>query len=147
MCAAKLSIPKQESACDLGIAQNAEQLQQWLDSLPVADVENSALMVLQLLGMTNRCELQLDFRLRLMRNLNPLVDHLVSSLRSKYSVGESPYSSPKNIKRIGVVKKLLQEMGFGFKILITKLYAMEEQAVRADLASSIFHTMRLNASR
>lgn len=147
MCAAKLSIPKQEIGCELGINQTPEALKLWLDSLPVADVEKSTLMALRLLMAANRCGLDVTFHLHLMRSLVPLVDHLVSALRAKYSTGESPYSSERNIKRIEAVKTLLHEMGHGFKIAITKLYGSADPADRPHLSYCIFHAARINACR
>ncbi len=147
MCSAKLSIPKQDPSRELGIPQSTQALQQWLDGLPVADAEKSTMMVLQLLASSNRCDLNLEFRLQLLKSLVPITDHLVQSLRSKYQMGESPYSSARNIKRIEAVKALLQELGYGFKILITKLSAKEDKESLQYLSSAIFHTVRINACR
>jgi len=147
MSTAKLSIPKQEVKCELGINPTTEGVRQWLDSLPAADVEKSTLMVLRLLMAANRCELEVKFRIHLMRNLAPLVDHLVGALRSKYNTGESPYSSSKNVKRVEAVKTLLYEMGHGFKISITKLYNCSDSSGKELLSYSIFQVTRINACR
>ena len=147
MCAAKLSIPKQDAECQFGIEQTPKKLQQWLDELPIADIEKSTTLVLQQLMPANRCDLDVHFRIKLMRELATVADHLIRALRAKYSISESPYASIKNIRRIEAVKTLMQEMGYGFKVIISKLYNVDNANAQQQLSYALFQTMRLNARR
>ena len=147
MCAAKLSIPKQDAECQFSIEQNPKKLQQWLDELPITDIEKSTTRVLQQLIAANRCDLDVHFRIKLMHELAIITDQLIHALRAKYSISESPYASVKNIRRIEAVKTLMQEMGYGFKVIIAKLYNLDNADAQQRLSYALFQTMRLNARR
>ncbi len=147
MCAAKLSIPKSDAECKFGIEQNQKKLQQWLNELPITDIEKSTTQVLQQLIPANRCDLEVHFRIKLMHELAIISDHLIHALRTKYSISESPYASVKNMRRIEAVKTLLQEIGYGFKLIISKLYSVANADARQQLSYALFQTMRLNARR
>lgn len=147
MYAAKLSIPKQNSSRKLTLVENPEHLQKWLDDLPIVDIEKSTTMVLELLSAANRTKINVSSRIHLLKKLSPLSDLFIKSLRAKYNHGASPYSSARNINRLETVKTLLHEMGYGFKLVITRLFTIIDSTVDDDLAYAIFNAMKANASR
>jgi len=139
MCATKLSIPKPLVGREFTIGQDQAAIKKWVDALPTADSEKTVLMVLPVLIEANRLELDYRLRSHFMGLLAPVMDQVIAPIRQRYHASHSPFSSEKNIKRTELIKRIYQEMGFGYKLIISQVVNATDQESSTFLPGAILH--------
>ena len=99
-----------------------ENLQGWLDSLPLTDVTDSGRQVVTVLQKYNSVAMDTDVRFESMVRFAPVVGQLLEATRDKLRGSAFPLSS-KNLERAMMAMKFVQHMADGFKICVTELDA------------------------
>ena len=93
------------------------RLQPWLSALHTADVEKSAMRVLEVLRAYNRVQLKPEVRYKALVTLIPLATEYINALRGKYRGSPFPLSQKLRFKA-ELVLQFTDELANGFKILI-----------------------------
>ena len=96
MFAPKLSTPpKYASLPKLIVEPRAEMLAEWLAHLPLANPQQSARDIVDVLTQLNRIEIVAKKRLALLETLRPRILELAPTLRKEYIDAELPLSERK----------------------------------------------------
>lgn len=94
-----------------------KQMEQWLASLPLADVNTTARMVFEQLTQMNQIDLPNGHRLKSLDLIAPTVDYLSQALRPLF-VGTSFPLHRKGRKAVSLCRRLQIELVLGYKRLI-----------------------------
>jgi len=103
------------------LSPKPKALKAWLGSLPLGDMEASALHLLKALREYNRCKLAPALRLETLNIYGRLVQELSAGLAAKYRDSSFPFSE-RDRERCMVVNKLYEEMAHGFKWLVNDYF-------------------------
>ncbi|OGT19588.1 MAG: hypothetical protein A2V90_02995 [Gammaproteobacteria bacterium RBG_16_57_12] len=127
-----LSIPKQDPGRRLSIGCSSGEISAWLDALPIADPEKALLQLLPALEEMNQCVLDIRTRYQAMKEFGALADKFIEPIRKKYLMAPFPLSG-KNYERAVQIKRLLQEMATGYKIVFSHYMADKRDLSKADI--------------
>jgi len=143
MTGIKLQIPRQQPAHTASIDTHPKQVQAWIASLPMANVNETAGHVLRVLKEFNRMPMASADRHHIMGLIQPVVDHVVKAIKKRYLTATFPLSE-KIGKNVDVVRSLLAETAFGYKIIVVELVPTggQEEIEEIMLLDSIRHTIR-----
>jgi len=142
MTGIKLQIPRQRSTHTASIDTHPKQVQAWIASLPMANVNETADHVLKVLKEFNRMSMAPAERHRIMGLVQPVVDHVVKAIKKRYVTTTFPLSD-KIAKNVDLVRDLLAETAFGYKIIVLELIPSggQEEIEEIMLLDSIRHTI------
>ncbi|MEW5754937.1 MAG: hypothetical protein AB1810_01405 [Pseudomonadota bacterium] len=135
-----LQTPKQDPAHSFSLGASITDATEWLDSLPGLSSDEAASMILPVLLEANRSVLGAEFRRELLQRLNDLAAPAIAVLREKYLSSYPPMSTKKDVERVLLVRRLLEELGYGYKILIAE-YARAGASDAAQQAEAIFFSL------
>lgn len=135
-----LLIPKQDPAHGFSLGASITDATEWLDSLPALSSDEACSAILPVLLEANRSVLTVAFRHELLQRLNALATPAIAALREKYLSSYPPMSTKKDAERVLVVRRLLQELGYGYKILIAE-HARTRESDSAQQAQAIFFAL------
>jgi hypothetical protein len=120
----KLNIPERNSNPNVTINPSVSQVRADLDALPLANPRESCIRIHEVLHQLNRAPLDMTVREQIMAVILPLLDDLISSVRSTYLNTTLPLAErPRQSARI--IQDLLTELSYGYKIIVQEL--LEEQ--------------------
>lgn len=138
----KLRIPERAHNPSVTINPSITQVRASLDALPLANARESCVRIHDLLKPLNRAPLDLHVRTQIMAMILPLLDDLVSSVRSTYLNMPLPLA-PKQGRSAGIIHDLQTELSYGYKIIVQEL--LEEQAATGSgttqLPQAIYYAM------
>lgn len=141
MCAAKLSIPKQITGRTLSIGVRTEDIASWLDSLPLADHEKAVRMFLPVLIEFNRIEIEAGQRYQILRQLTAVAIEITKGIQQKYLGSNAGNIDRRSLERSAVVRRMQQELAYGYKIIISKAANDPGSIPKEQVATSAFYAM------
>ena len=133
----QLSVPERRPSMDVQRELQTSTLQTWLNGLPLANTTQAAQQLLEQLRRGNRAVLGAPPWYTAIELLRPPVDALIETLKSRYLGAVLPLS-PRNHAYAVMVHDLLEEMAYGYKIILIDL-------LNTVARSSAEHQMLLNA--
>ncbi|MDD5403514.1 MAG: hypothetical protein PHZ14_03140 [Sulfuricella sp.] len=111
----KLSIPAPEQ--NLTVETRPEQVAEWLDTLPHANLNEAARAILDTLSAMNRSKVAEDTRLKLLELYRASITRLMPSLEQQFS--GQPLPLPEKSRLIAAQARQLQiELAYGYKIIL-----------------------------
>jgi hypothetical protein len=138
----KLSIPQRNSNPAVTINPSLDQIKAILRGLPLANPEKCCTLILQELFRLNRAPFAVKARIEIMALLLPMLDDMINSVRQSYIHDALPLSNRRQ-QSAQLVKRLLTEMSYGYKIIVHEL--LEESgastASLAHLPQAIYYAM------
>lgn len=142
----KLQVPAQDQIDAATLDPRPEDINKWLDSLHIADVEKSAVKVLEVLRRYNRAQLQPDLRYKALLALIPLATEYIGALRNKYRGNPFPLKQKDRFKA-ELVLQYTNELAYGFKIIISDAAGNEKNLKTSEkvLIHSVFFAMNFLA--
>lgn len=133
----RLSVPERRPSVDGLRELQTAALQTWLNSLPLANTVEAAQQLLGVVRRGNRTVLGAPLRHSAIELLRPPVDALIETLKSRY-LGAALPLAPRNRVHAVTVHELLEEMSYGYKILLIDL-------LNAPTRGAVEQQMLLNA--
>lgn len=143
MFAPKLSTPpKYASLPKLIVEPRAEMLAEWLAHLPLANPQQSARDIVDVLTQLNRIEIVAKKRLALLETLRPRILELAPTLRKEYIDAELPLSERKK-QRHELGQQLFAELAFGYKLIVMDILLTEKEVhdPRETLIPALYQAM------
>lgn len=138
----KLRIPERAHDPSVTINPGIAQVRDALDALPLANARESCIRIHDLLHPLNRAPLDLGVRSRIMAMILPLLEDLISSVRSTYLNMPLPLAE-KQGRNARIIQNLQTELSYGYKIIVQEL--LEEQLATGSgttqLPQAIYHAM------
>jgi hypothetical protein len=138
----KLRIPERAHNPSVTINPGITQVRASLDALPLANARESCVRIYDLLQPLNRAPLDLNVRTQIMAMILPLLEDLISSVRSTYLNMPLPLVE-KQARNALIISKLQTELSYGYKIIVQEL--LEEQvatgAGTTKLPQAIYYAM------
>jgi hypothetical protein len=113
----KLSIPAQDLPGVSSLDPHPRILDGWLAALRMANVEESAQRVFDVLRKYNRCQIDPMTRYKAMSLLRPVIKELTNTLKNKYLCHTFSFTE-KQRRGANTIKQFLEETAFGYKIII-----------------------------
>lgn len=142
MTGIKLQIPRQRTTHTASVDAHPKQVRDWIASLPMANVAETADHLLSVLKEFNRMPMAPADRHRIMGLIHPVVDHAVKAIKKRYVTTTFPLSD-KIAKNVDLVRDLLAETAFGYKIIVLELIPSggQEETEEIMLLDSIRYTI------
>lgn len=138
----KLNIPERNNNPNVTINPSVAQIKATLDALPLANARESCIQLNSMLNELNRAPLDLNVRSQIMAMVLPLLEDLISSVRSTYLSAPLPLAE-RNKQSANSIQDLLTELSFGYKIIVQEL--LEEQIATStgstQLPQAIYYAM------
>ncbi|MEW5757185.1 MAG: hypothetical protein AB1810_12870 [Pseudomonadota bacterium] len=139
MCAAKLSYPQQYAGRKFSIGSSREELDRWLSRQEGRDVLHAAHELLRGLVELNRLSAYTPVRYHIMKRIIRHADPLLLELIANYNPDRALLSAGDKRDEAGLIKQLIQELAFGFKIVITELANREDLEQLKEQTSHIIY--------
>lgn len=138
----KLRIPDRSHDPSMTINPGLHQVRSTLDGLPLANARECCIRIHDLLKPLNRAPLDLQVRTQIMALILPLLEDLISSVRTTYLNMPLPLAE-KQQRNARIVQNLQSELSYGYKIIVQEL--LEEQAATGigstKLPQAIYYAM------
>ena len=112
-----LSVRERGAARQTQVTLTARAVSSWLDSLPIANIGESARQVYQFLVDVNGAALDVAERLKIMQALTKVVSHITDALRKHY-IGQSVSLNEKQRKIAALAQAMQSEMAIGYKTVV-----------------------------
>ncbi|NQD36561.1 hypothetical protein HPT27_05955 [Permianibacter sp. IMCC34836] len=112
-----LSVRERGATRQTQVTLTARAVSQWLDSLPIANIGESARQVYQFLVDVNSASLDVGERLKIMQALTKVVGHITDALRKHY-IGQSVSLNEKQRKIAALAQAMQSEMAIGYKTVV-----------------------------
>lgn len=147
MSTLRLAVPAQDLVTynkDLDLKPKA--LEKWLETIPLANVEESGQQVLAMLRNYNRCQLEPAVRFQVMTLLRPVIAQLAATLENRYLAGVVSHGAQESQRNHIIqsdTKHLFKEAAYGYKIIINDTVGIGKNYTLAPkvLINSIFEAM------
>ena len=135
-----LGIPEQKS--DTGMEIRPKHIEKWIDSLPRANVGETAKLVYKNLHRLNRTQISEVNRYKILELFWEPTDFLTEALKKHY-LGLS-FPLPAKKQQVALLSREIQaEMATGYKIVVEgKLTGQNSKLDKKMLAMTIYHAMR-----
>lgn len=135
-----LGIPEQKS--DTGVEIRPKQIEKWIDTLPRANVGETAKLVYKNLYLINRTELSEANRYKILEQFWEPTNFLSEALK-KHFLG-LPFPLPAKKQQVALLaRETLAEMAIGYKIIVEgKLTGQSSRIDNKMLVSSSYHAMQ-----
>ncbi|MDH5435749.1 MAG: hypothetical protein OEX83_03215 [Gammaproteobacteria bacterium] len=119
-------------------------LKQWMDSLPLANTNETVIQLLPVLKEVNRCQIELSLRHNFLLHLQPLILELVKVIKKRYMNSAFPLS-PRMLINVDTVRELHKEMAYAYKLVIVEVSHRgygEEEEEDITLKNSLYCAIR-----
>lgn len=142
MCAAKLSYPQQYAGRKFSIGSSREELDRWLSRQDGRDALHAAHELHQGLVELNRLSAYTPVRYHIMKRIVRHADPLLAELIGQYDADRARLASAEHLDEAGLIKQLIQELAFGFKIVITEMANREDlEQLKEQISHIIYNAM------
>ncbi|MCF6282273.1 MAG: hypothetical protein L3J28_08705 [Candidatus Polarisedimenticolaceae bacterium] len=137
----RISTPKQNPGHQLSIGSQLEEIKAWVEQLPVFDAEKTLQMALPVLIEMNRTELDSSLRAYTLQLLSEALQHPIEVTQKKYFAKPLPLTDkPKAAS--GKIKQLLNEMVYGYKIVIQQFILQPKRRIpKSEIAHTIYQAI------
>ena len=116
----KLSVPQYPPVPNLTVETRPKQVREWLDALPLANTQESARKLTDAIATINSVKLGDEARLKLLELYRTSARLLLPALHQQYV--DKPLPLPeKNQQAALLTRKLLTELGNGYKLVLIEL--------------------------
>jgi hypothetical protein len=116
----KLAVPPLEQAPHIAVETRPKQVQEWLDSVPLANTIEASQLVRDGLAATNRSKIADDQRLRILELYRETIARLLPSIEELY-FGTSLPLPERNRHAATLARDMLNELAYGYKIILLSL--------------------------
>jgi hypothetical protein len=116
----KLAVPRQVTKGSVTIETRPKQVKAWLDLLPMGNLVEAAESLCDALGELNRSVLDEDTRIKVLELYRPIIQTLAPALQEQYTGSHLPLPD-KSRQMAGLVREMLVELGYGYKIALLGL--------------------------
>ena len=140
----KLQVPRQDPSRTVSIDIRSKGLKQWMDSLPLANINETVNQLLPVLKEVNRCQVELSLRHDFLLHVQPLILELVKVIKKRYMSASFPLS-PRVLINVDTVRELHREMAYAHKLIIIELSHRgcgEEEEEDITLKNSLYCAIR-----
>lgn len=137
----QLKLPEQDLPhLTLG-AQQPKKLQQWVDSLPVMNMGETARQLYQFIQELNRLQIDARLRLQLLEVVRPSILHVTHSLQRHY-LGQ-PLVLPEKARKVASLAQALQgHLANGYKLVAMRgQRKLKDKATRRIVTQSIHRAL------
>lgn len=142
----RLSIPAALASPNQPAETRPKPLGQWLDSLPLTQLFDSARAVCDELGRLNRTRLPVDERLKLLEVYQPALSRLRAEIAEDYNKAPLPLPATSR-QAVNLARELLIEEAYAYKVaLLEKSSKMMLFGARKQLVPLIEQVMRTLAN-
>lgn len=131
-----LSIRETGAPRQTPVALNAKAVTSWIDTLPVANIGETARQVYQFLVDSNSQAVDPAERLKIMHALMKITQHIGDALRKHY-IGQSVSLNEKQRKVAALAQAMQAEMAIGFKTIIED--ALQSHKLNPQLLTPATH--------
>jgi hypothetical protein len=131
-----LSIRETGAPRQTAVALNAKAIASWIDTLPVANIGETARQVYQFLVDCNSQAIDPTERLKIMQAMMKITQHIGDALRKHY-IGQSVSLNEKQRKVAALAQAMQSEMAIGFKTIIED--ALTSQKLNPQLLTPATH--------
>ncbi len=127
-----LSVRERGTARQTSVPLNQRAVNAWLDSLPMANIGESARQVYQFLVDINGAGLDVGERLKIMQALTKVSGHITDALRKHY-IGQSVSLNEKQRKIAALAQAMQSEMAIGYKTVVEDMLSEGHQRFNAQV--------------
>ncbi len=138
MAALKISVPRPTPGHTLSIGTRSEEIASWVKALPLFDAATTVQKSLPVLAELNRTELDNALRLHSMQLLTDALRHPIEMIRKKYLAVPLPLTG-KHKAASRSIKRLLNEMAHGYKVVICQHIIHPEQRLSMQEITRAIH--------
>lgn len=117
-----LKIPKQSPPPADSMLLDLKETEAWFETLPMANIGETARRVFSTLVEFNRIELPDLLRAKIIEKFRPPVEYIINNLQRHYVDVGLPLS-PKGWKTASLARELLKELANSYKIIIERMVA------------------------